>query len=223
MEKEKFNWKRLGITVVIVLLAVGATGGTTWYFMDKYAQEQQNELEAQIEELRSQVNEEEAGEEETTEEIGVDETADWKTYTNSEYGFSFMYPTGWVVEDNLQDKGEIPKSSESLVIKFNNSVDTLISLMINPDGLGPIFADLTYDFKIINKELELADRDIVEYEEGGGLVDPANDGRTIISPDNSTSKLEYSGDNYFFTAIMADSQTNKEELIVQILETFKFN
>ena len=31
-----------------------------------------------------------------------DSTVDWKTYTNSELGFSFKYPTGWYVEENQE-------------------------------------------------------------------------------------------------------------------------
>lgn len=32
-------------------------------------------------------------------ETETDETADWKTYTNDEYGFSFKYPGDWEVRD----------------------------------------------------------------------------------------------------------------------------
>lgn len=31
-------------------------------------------------------------------------TSDWKTYTNTEYGFEIKYPENWQVKENLQDK-----------------------------------------------------------------------------------------------------------------------
>lgn len=36
-EKQKFNWKRSLITIVIVLVTAGVVGGVTWYLMDRNA------------------------------------------------------------------------------------------------------------------------------------------------------------------------------------------
>jgi hypothetical protein len=46
MDQEKFNWKRLLITTLIVVISMGVAGGTVWFFKDKEvkALEQQNSL-----------------------------------------------------------------------------------------------------------------------------------------------------------------------------------
>ena len=34
--------------------------------------------------------------------VTADPTADWKTYTNAQYGFEFKYPVDWKIDDNLK-------------------------------------------------------------------------------------------------------------------------
>ena len=43
---EKFNWKRFLITLIIVLLTAGATGGTVWYFMNDANQTQKETIDS---------------------------------------------------------------------------------------------------------------------------------------------------------------------------------
>lgn len=51
----------------------------------------------------------------------TDETANWKTYTNSTYGYSFKYPSGWIiVRDTLFD-GNIISSVKSPLESSNSS------------------------------------------------------------------------------------------------------
>lgn len=95
MEEHKFNWKRFGIMVAIVILTAGAVGGATWFFMDQYAQEQQDELQAQIDELRSQVNEEatEVTEGENNEVASLPTfAANWYEYESTDSNYTFRYP-----------------------------------------------------------------------------------------------------------------------------------
>ncbi|NTU69919.1 hypothetical protein HGB13_03820 [bacterium] len=60
MEKEKLNWRRLLITIGLVLLTAGVTGGGVWYFMDQVNQTQKKTLDsmqAQIDKLNETVKE----------------------------------------------------------------------------------------------------------------------------------------------------------------------
>jgi hypothetical protein len=47
-------------------------------------------------------------EKEVIEEVIKDETANWKTYKNEEYGFEFKYPEGWYIEERSGDKVSTP-------------------------------------------------------------------------------------------------------------------
>ena len=40
----------------------------------------------------------------------IDETADWKTYTNEQYGFEFKYPSDWQFENSLNKSCDTAKS-----------------------------------------------------------------------------------------------------------------
>lgn len=64
---------------LLLLLAVGAAGFFAW---------QTQNLVKQVNELKSQPTPESSA----TPQATTDPTADWKTYTNTEYGFSLKYP-----------------------------------------------------------------------------------------------------------------------------------
>lgn len=41
----------------------------------------------------------------------TDDTTDWQTYTNSQYGFSFKYPSDWPEPVFVNDSGQLPDGS----------------------------------------------------------------------------------------------------------------
>ena len=82
------------ITGVVTATVIGGGG---WYYMDRSATKEKNELQSQISDLQKQVKDLAAKESATpsstiTPSATTDETASWKTYTNSTYGFTFKYP-----------------------------------------------------------------------------------------------------------------------------------
>lgn len=62
----------------------------------------------------------------TTATTTADPTADWKTYTNSTYGFSFKYPTNWTKTESTTEAGE-GVLSKDLVLKVTFTDPTPIS------------------------------------------------------------------------------------------------
>lgn len=55
-EKPKFHWKRLLITVGIVIVTAGVIGGSIWYVMDKQAKKDEIAAEKRIQDLRQQID-----------------------------------------------------------------------------------------------------------------------------------------------------------------------
>lgn len=86
---------------VVVTLAVA--GGGTYYYMNQKLEDEKSGLQSQITELNELVKDLQAsgiaetttGSTDDSATTETDETADWKTYTNDEYGFSFKYPGDW--------------------------------------------------------------------------------------------------------------------------------
>lgn len=57
--------------------------------------------------------------------VKTDETADWKTYTNTKYGFQIKYPLDWKVENTIPAVINIEKGKSFLMIASNNNFSGL--------------------------------------------------------------------------------------------------
>ena len=87
--------------ILIALLVAVIAGGAIWYYFNYYLNPA---IEKSSSETQISIPEKEAtGEEEAT----TDETADWKTYANTKYGFTLTFPTTWegyqVSEKNIEE------------------------------------------------------------------------------------------------------------------------
>ena len=76
-----------------------------------------------------------------------DETVEWKTYRNDEYGFEFMYPAGWKVSGDrgsnpvpIEDAPN-PETHSVLIVRGEDSTDNFynmeVSIENNQEGLTP--------------------------------------------------------------------------------------
>lgn len=83
--------------LIVLLVAVIASAGI-WYYFNYY-------LNPDIEKSSSgaQITIPEKKSEEAAGETTTNKTADWKTYTNTEYGYSFKYPKSFYVVDDCYD------------------------------------------------------------------------------------------------------------------------
>lgn len=91
MPKAKVN-KVLLITLV-TLLAAALTGAGVWYYMDQKAQNEKKSDENQTTGTNTPPTEEKTG--------TVDETANWKTYTDHEQRFTVKYPSDWSFQEDI--------------------------------------------------------------------------------------------------------------------------
>lgn len=89
----------VGMVIGIAVLVAIVFGGGAYAYMNNKATKEKNDLNAQITELQKQVAT--LGTITTTTPVSstsvtTDETANWTTYTNTQYGFSYKYPaTGY--------------------------------------------------------------------------------------------------------------------------------
>lgn len=79
-----------------------------------------------------------------------DETADWQTYTNEQYGFEFKYPSNLIVDTSISSKG----------MSFFGDEKELIRLLGKNDLL-----DFSFIVEVFNGNLDLLKNKINNYKE----------------------------------------------------------
>jgi len=79
-KNRKTNWKYILIVIILATIVGGGILAWQYWWVPK-----------------------EKGK--TPEKITQDETADWKTYRNEDYGFAMKYPKDWVFEESKDEEG----------------------------------------------------------------------------------------------------------------------
>lgn len=85
----------------------------------------------------------------------ADVTANWKTYTNDTYGFSFKYPSDWSITNNTP--GQNGSVNQNLTIVGSGSEK--LQLWVNPDGFGFEGASDFYQAKIEGGKLVVTSKE----------------------------------------------------------------
>ena len=148
----------------------------------------------------------------------VDPMADWKTYTNAKYGFSFKYPADWTVQESPTANGNSFPSPvpNTLLVKSPSGDD--MRIWVNLEG---------------GWGYELENFDTVNYTETASANGVALNGRDY-TPGRAQEKslgytinlqFDYASNKYLIMAAGADPATlnTSEEIIKQIISTWKFN
>lgn len=142
-----------------------------------------------------------------------DATADWKTYTNSQYGFEVKYPANFIVKDVSQN---------SLMIDGPKDCDKE-----QPD-IGYCFDDFIF-LEIVNNPQKLSPKEWLA-KNGGWWVEEGTDiiagQETLVTYPKDTEDF---GKKYIFTNMSKDYTFEltvysglESHLADQILSTFKF-
>lgn len=135
-----------------------------------------------------------------TPETTPDPTADWKTYTNTEIGFSFKFPSEWKMQTGIANSGLI-----SLETSSNNrffawySPSVTISEWLEETQSGKIIGKKTigaYTFTVVQGGSMLESLEYIIDVKGNGII------RFVIEPNSNNSE--------------------SEKLFDQILSTFNF-
>jgi len=135
-----------------------------------------------------------------TPQATLDETVNWKTYTNTKYGFSFKYPATWVLSAG-NTRIDLQSGSSSLTFYFNNDPDTKVSN--SPQSTNNETINIGTELAIFNHYETTVTRQPAAYSDVKSLTI----GKYITRV------------NFYL-----DPKTDKHDLstIKQILSTFKF-
>lgn len=85
------------MVILLILLSIVISSGATYLFVDNESSKEEQNLQSQINDLEKQLTI-------LKNSSTTDETADWKTYTNTVYGFSIKYPNDWKINSSMIDK-----------------------------------------------------------------------------------------------------------------------
>ncbi|MBI2028101.1 MAG: hypothetical protein HYT07_00695 [Candidatus Levybacteria bacterium] len=148
----------------------------------------------------------------------IDETANWKTYTDDKYSFQFKYPSEWVIASKLDNALEGVARYIALTDPLlSESASLVFSIQIKPNS--------SY-----SNELTKTKADIGASEEHN-IVISGIDGKkystvgeaTGPGPDKLSSYvLPLNGGSFLITIAPEQENKNYTATIDQILSTFKF-
>jgi len=201
------------IVIIAIVITAAVVGGGAYYYLNNKAEEEKAELE-----------------DSETSATTTDETADWQTYTNEEYGFSFKYPADWEISKKTfsEQGGKIltlisPETAQKIADRTNNPFtleDITIRFLTMPvigsnasNTINVWMADMfTDEITAINKTDETINGTQAYGAEMQG--DPGYYA-ILVQADNGLFALDFGNDI-----------TKKSELsldVKNILLTFQFN
>jgi len=125
----------------------------------------------------------------------------WQTFTNSNFGITFNYPCEYALE--------VKNSLAELHLSLKDN-DSYIIIMVNPDGFGPIWANIRYYLDYDYGKLRIANRIIqsCEYCDNEGI-------------DSIVTSIQPNEDNYFFNSIWPRNGGSREQDTKDIIESFR--
>lgn len=143
------------------------------------------------------------------------QTADWKTYTNARYGFSFKYPSSWLEPDVNPGKMEFTGDT---AIMFSSS--NMLVLVGPSQPITPLGRNVNYEETIdyynqhypTFKDVKIAGVNTKEYEEQATVA--VKGGTVFIKIPKS--------DNFVSLSMPFYDAAADQNIFDQILSTFRF-
>lgn len=149
----------------------------------------------------------------------ANQTADWKTYTNNTYGFSFKYPKDWYIDEMVSANGiaviaNYPNANE---LNKENSPDNLQQLLLVKTIAEGTYSKALPDAVIKSQNLN----NITTYEFRN--LETGDKNSTLVW--NKVAKFKI-GEQYFELAALGESIPSNRKLQLDtfdaILTTFQF-
>ena len=220
------------IAIIVGLFAIGAVGFASWKYFGGGS-----ELEKQTQPVYSPEKEKTVPQVKKQEEIipsgKVNEMADWKSYRNEKYRYSFRYPIGatiseaplgdFIAVENYKENYEKYTGKICINIKYNQA-ELYISASDNKDdkyvlcpfkglGIGEEFSGKPIsESVIIAGKTYIAEGTEITFKKTGFCDEILN-----LATENGTT--------FYYYVIGAESETellSQKTIIHQILSTFKF-
>lgn len=163
----------------------------------------------------------------------TDEIANWKTYTNSKYRFSFKYPSQWIYEESsdlgLGEDSERRKSGYHILLGDPNvkvsagGGKTIIAGSVdihvyNKENYAYYTDNLDEYYKVINKKPTRKTTNV-----NGLTIEEVHHGSCITSDDCISVIFKKDANVFNFDTWVWVERYKDLETIYQILSTFKFN
>lgn len=138
------------------------------------------------------------------------DTANWKTYTNSEYGFGLQYPDGWALRDGSSNKIWVFQSAT-----FDKNISGGFDLPPSGNMVVRVFKDVPTTCTSDDYQ-KISYSGIVDYDVPGNYPpDPhAETLRKVICKDKFKIILELWADDH--------NLNDHKALLDRVLSTFKF-
>ncbi len=151
-----------------------------------------------------------------------DPTVNWKTYTNTENGFSFPYPKNWIISDCMGDNKKCEGANNIVEVRPPNSQQTNLLDGFSVEIFGTIYCPSTINsarnvwkwetFK--ESEYKVLENKGVLFEGSSQFPDNRFYTRKLVLIENNNKCFNISS---LYSNKLTDSET-----FDQILSTFKF-
>ena len=207
------------IPLIIAIVAVLAVGGGYWYYS-----------------LSTSFNHSLKPNNLAT---STDQTAGWKTYTNTQYGFEFKYPKDWIIEaDDINNTGVgVWSSKERKQIQEDIEIEKILGGSTGPD-FSVVYCDaiclkgLYEDWKYFDENNTKDYFVEMKNRFSGSFKEIIIDNKKAYEWDDSSSSVGYymiaikSGEGtYFLSTIEGVGTENSPRIdpsVKKIISTFKF-
>lgn len=198
------------LVLMTVVVTGGLVGGGTYYYFNKKADKDIAALQKQIDTLRT-----EAGAEVETVAV-ADATADWKTFNNTKYGYSFKYPKEVVLSTTegggIESAEEVDTKEQTKVATLTKSDDANFHWsVLTQEGIKTISKDSLKNHFALDFRL---DKIQIGAESGYQVVNITGD-KSIVS-------------NFYFvqnsqSTVFQITMTKDSAIAQKVLDTFKFD
>lgn len=207
------------IPLIIVITAV-VVGGATYALVSSKISKDQQVLMNQVNDLQKQVSQKPVIPQ-TNNSIVTDETAGWKTYTNSQYGFSFKYPSEWLLAEKTENYGDARRMA--IQLNYENGTNTFNSYTVEVlDSDGKTTRQFATDYY---SGMEGGPSDIQDSTINGQSVVKVFMTKASITPAGSAEILFQKGSTIVVISASRQQSTSitmKDKILNQIAGTLQF-
>lgn len=218
------NEKSSIITAVLITLLICLIGGGIgMYFIAQKYQRDITDLQVESDNLKKSST--------STSNGNELDTSNWATYTNTEYGYSFKYPTGYGILDqcyNMQtEKLQDFKDKKSLVVVDKNKISEK-AIPCESDYVQQFFTvfgakspidltdakNVTEDNMVVSDKTIDSEKGVLRISKKPTMLDDSYYSEILVNHNNTGITINWEN---------TDVKGTHDSIIDRIVETFKFS